>query len=236
VIHPPPGLLEALYINLGAALLALGFGFVRASAVLPGVLLGTAIYLGAGRGGFGTLIAFFVVGSFLTRWGYARKARLGLAEARKGRRGASHAIANTGVAAGLAGAAWFGYVSGDWVRAAFTAALATAAFDTAGTEMGQLYGKRPFVLPTFRRVPVGTRGGISIEGTLAGAVAAGVVAGTAVAGGYLVPRLLPAVFVGALAGVVLESLLHRAGKWNHALLNFLNTLAGAAVAGALTFH
>jgi uncharacterized protein (TIGR00297 family) len=233
VIHPPPGLLEALYINLGMALLALGLGFVRVSAVLPGVVLGTAIYLGAGRGGFGALVAFFVAGSVATRWGYARKARLGLAEAKKGKRGGSHAVANTGAAAGLAAAAWLGYVEGGWIRAAFTGSLATAAFDTAGTEIGQLYGKRPFVLPAFRRVPPGTRGAVSIPGTAGGILAAAIVAGTAAAGGYLPVRHLPAALLGALAGGLVESLLHRAGRWNHSLLNFTNTVVGAAVAGLL---
>jgi len=50
------------------------------------------------------------------------------------------------------------------------AALATATADTTASEIGQLVGRRAFLPLTLRRVPVGTEGAISLEGTLAGAV------------------------------------------------------------------
>ena len=120
------------------------------------------------------------------------------------------------------------------------AALATAAADTTASEIGQLLGRRAFLPLTLRRVEVGTEGAISIEGTLAGALAGFVVAlaGTA-AVGQLFADMAPFAWgmvllltLCAFAGSYLESV---AGSWNrkrmkpvpNGVLNFFNTATGA---------
>src|ERR1051326_5402891 len=69
------------------------------------------------------------------------------------------------------------------------ASLATAAADTAGSEIGQLLGRTTFLPLSFRRVERGTEGAISLEGTLAGIVAAVAVGVAAVA--MAVPHIRP---------------------------------------------
>jgi uncharacterized protein (TIGR00297 family) len=93
------------------------------------------------------------------------------------------------------------------------------------------------LLPDFRRVPPGTDGAVSVAGTLAGLFAAGFVAAAAVDMGFATPVGGIVVLSAAVAGTVVESLLGRSGApWrvrNGHVLNFMNTLAGAAVALAL---
>src|SRR6185436_5567019 len=84
------------------ALLALAGYYARSvsfSGALGGWLLGTIIILGAGPPLYVALLAFFVIGTAATKLGYARKAKLGLAQEGGGRRGFSHAFSNVGVAA-----------------------------------------------------------------------------------------------------------------------------------------
>ncbi|HEX7808934.1 MAG TPA: DUF92 domain-containing protein, partial [Thermoanaerobaculia bacterium] len=122
--------------------------------------------------------------------------------------------------------------------------LATAAADTTASEIGQLLGRRAFLPVTLRRVPVGTEGAISIEGTLAGLFAGFVVALVStlsvsrmfgdIAGFSWLTVL--AVTLCAFAGSYLESI---AGSWNrkrmspvpNGVLNFFNTAVGALLMG-----
>ncbi|MDP8224870.1 MAG: DUF92 domain-containing protein [Candidatus Lernaella stagnicola] len=53
---------------------------------------------------------------------------------------------------------------------AFVASLTTSLGDLVSTELGQAYGKRTYQLITLERVRAGTRGGVSLEGSLYGAV------------------------------------------------------------------
>src|SRR5207237_5757499 len=133
-------------------------------------ILGTIIILFGGWQLYVVLLAFFVIGTATTKLGYRRKAGLGLAQEKDGRRGFSHAFSNVGMAAMLAIVA---SMSSDGVRfwLAAAAALATATADTTASEIGQLIGRRTFLPLTLKRVPVGTEGAISIEGTLAGLAA-----------------------------------------------------------------
>jgi uncharacterized protein (TIGR00297 family) len=128
-----------------------------------------------------------------------------------------------------------------WIAA--IASLATAAADTTASEIGQLAGRRAFLPLTLKRVPPGTEGAVSVEGTLAGAAAAIVVSmvGVGLASRQVsleVPWALAIVSAAAVAGSLLESV---AGSWNrtqrepvpNGALNFFNTLAGALIAAAL---
>lgn len=219
-------LVPALLVNAVLALVAFFAGSVRKSGLAGGLLVGIPIYLFLGAGGFVVLVLMFVMGTALTRWRYAGKERLGVAEEKGGARGMSHALANAGVAALGAAAAW---LTGEtWGAVAFAAALATAAMDTAGSEVGPLLGKRTISLRDFRPVPPGTEGAVSLEGTAAGLAAAAVIG----IGGWLVSLypgpLVAAVAIGALLGNLYEGIAGSRHWLSHAWLNATNTLVGAA--------
>lgn len=224
-------LLPALVVNAALALLALRAGTIRPSGVIGGLMVGLAIFLGGGWNWFLVLFAFFALGSALTKLGYGRKAARGLAEANQGRRGWQHAFANAGVGS-LAAVAWF--VTG-WppLAAAFVASFATAIFDTAGSEIGGLYGRTPISLRTFRVVPPGTEGAVSLEGTLGALAAAAVVVAVGVAARVVgpVPGLLA--LLAAVLGGLYESLVAGRLPLGHMALNFTNTLVGAVLAAIL---
>jgi len=218
-----------LAINLALAAAAWAAGGVRRSGVIAGILLGTALYAFGGFPGFAPLLTFFALGTAATKLGHARKAALSLAQEQGGRRGAVEALAN--VSAGTL----FAFLALATPHAALfaialAAAFATAAADTVSSEIGQAFGRRHLLATTFRPVPVGTDGAVSLEGTLAGIAASALVALTAVAVGLVDRSGALVVVLAACAGNYFESVLgatleHRLGLSN-AAVNFANTVAG----------
>ena len=108
--------------------------------------------------------------------------------------------------------------------------------NTSSSEIGQLWGRHPVSLRTFRRVPVGTEGAVSAEGLAAGLAASLILALLGRACGLLGWRAALFVGLGGFLGNVLESL---AGGWGrralpHGMLNFANTAVGAALAALAT--
>jgi uncharacterized protein (TIGR00297 family) len=226
-------LLLAAVVNALLAAVAYKARTVDASGVVGGFLVGFTIWAFLGWQGFLLLLAFFVIGSACTKLGYKRKAAQNLAQEKGGRRGARHAFANAGVATACA---LFAALTDHPVLfgLGFAAAFATAAADTASSEIGQLLGKRTFLITTFRPVPRGTEGAVSLEGTLAGVAASLVIAALgALLGLYPWVGVLPIV-VAAFVGTTFESIVGAALEKRQLLdneaLNFLNTLVGALVA------
>jgi uncharacterized protein (TIGR00297 family) len=239
-----PDTIPWLVVN---AVLALAGYFTRSvnfSGALGGWFLGAILILGAGWPLYVALLAFFVIGTACTKLGYRKKAAAGLAQEEGGRRGFSHAFSNVGVAAicAIAVSRLARTPGGEELVPLFMgiASLATAAADTTASEIGQLLGRRAFLPLTLRRVPAGTEGAVSVEGTLAGLLAGFAVAVAGVAAvdrmyGELVSfdwRTVAAITASAFAGSYLESI---AGSWNrkqprpipNGVLNFFNTAAGA---------
>lgn len=52
------------------------------------------------------------------------------------------------------------------------------------------YGKRTFLITTFKPVPAGTEGAVSLEGTLAGVVGSMIISGFAAAGGVVTAKVM----------------------------------------------
>jgi uncharacterized protein (TIGR00297 family) len=239
LVHPPTVPWPWIAANTILAIVGYLLKSVDDSGALLGWILGAIIIIGGGPPMYVALIAFFVVGTLCTKAGYARKSAAGLAQERGGRRGAEHAFANVGVAAICAIACWRGL--GLVPMFMGIAALATATADTAGSEIGQLIGRRSFHPLTFRRVERGTKGAISLEGTLAGIVGALIVAiaGVSMAAHQLRPGFIGTVEIDkmhtiavvtacAFVGSYLESVVGSYARGvREGVLNLFNTAAGA---------
>lgn len=225
--------MESLLLNVLLAGVALRLGWVDGSGAGVGVALGTAVLWGAGWDGFLLFVAFVALGSGLTRWGYARKQALGVAQERGGRRSWNHALAKGGVAALCALLARLLDEPLPW-KAALTTALATALADTGGSEVGPLWGRRAFHPLTFRPLAPGQPGARSWAGC---GVEAGLAAGMLGLGALLgsVPAAAsPWLWGASLMALWGESLL---GAWpwarrtlGHDGRNFVATAMAALLA------
>ncbi len=230
-----PPLVAAFVTNLVTAWAGYRARTVSVSGAVAGALIGTIIFTATGWQGWLLLLAAFLAASATSRVGLKRKAVLGIAEERGGRRGAGNAIANTGVAAIAAAVA----VSGAdplLSRIAFAAALVAGGSDTIASEIGKAWGRRTWSITTLGRVPPGTSGAMSLEGTAAGVIGAFALAGLAIALGLVPAAALFPIVIAATIGALVESwlgaTLEGPGILNNDMLNFINTSV-AAVGAAM---
>jgi uncharacterized protein (TIGR00297 family) len=236
-------LVLAIVINGIAALGTYFKRIVSKSGAIGGFIVGFLIYFFTDWRGYIVLVTFFVLGTIVTKVKYREKADKGIAQEDEGKRGAKHAIANCATALILGFLAWIA-ISRSSQQAAilffvgYAGAFATALSDTASSEIGQAYGKTTILLTSFRRVPPGTEGAVSLEGTFAGIVASLVIAVVAMAAGIVYGwQGLVAVVVAAFVGNTLESIIgstiERLPFITNEVTNFLNTVIGALVAMGL---
>ncbi|WP_281886019.1 DUF92 domain-containing protein [Paenibacillus sp. YYML68] len=153
---------------------------LSASGLMAAVMLGTALYAAGSAAWFGTLIAFFVSSSLLSKWKSRRKAVAESGYAKSGRRDAGQVAANGGIALLLCVCHAIWPHPGWW--AAYIGVLATVTADTWATEVGGLSSRPPRSIVTGRIVSAGTSGGVSALG-LAASAAGGLFIG--VIGGLL---------------------------------------------------
>lgn len=231
-------LLVGAAVNVALPAVAALLRVVRPSGAVAGGVVGALVLGLGGWGAYALLWAFFAGGTLATRLGRKRKEAIGKAEPSGGRRGAENVLANCSVAAFLVAVAALTPSAAPLLHLAAAAAFATALMDTVGTEVGQALRTPTVLLPDFRRVPPGTDGAVSVGGTLAGLLAAALLAVLGASLGLYAASGVSVVVAAAFAGTVVESLLGRdEAPWrvtNGHVLNFLNTLAGAAFAAALS--
>ena len=224
----PLGLLVTAAFAVGARLLR----SVSFSGAIAGAIV-TFLLWTAWPPLFIVELTVFVLTSAATRAGYRRKQQLGTAEKREGR-SASQVLANLAVATVTALLAT--YLHKPLLMFACAGALAEAAADTLSSEMGQALGAEPVLITTIQPVPVGTDGGVSGPGTLAGIAAALVVSGVAVLVHAVPGHGFAIAAIAAIAGMLFDSLLgatlERARALNNDQVNFSSTLLAAALAVA----
>ncbi len=151
------------------------------------------------------LVAFFLSSTLLSRIGKARKLAntAGIAE-KGGERDAYQVLANGGVFAGFAMAS-IAFPSPDWILPAI-GALAASTSDTWATETGTLSATQPRQILTWKSVPAGTSGGITLHGTAAALLGAAYIAAIATLAGFPESTAFAAI-TGGFAGALLDSLL-----------------------------
>ncbi len=226
--------LVGLALNGLLALVFLKQGWVDRSGSVAGLAIGILVFTFGGWQGFALLLLFFSLGTGATRLGFRRKASRGIAQERGGARSARHAVANTGLAAFL----FFLAASTphrQLLLLAAVAALATAAFDTVSSEIGQLSSRGTILVTTLRRVPPGTDGAVSPLGTAAGLLAAGILSTAALGLSLLgspagILLVIAAAFVGGTVESFIGATLEKRRWMDNEAVNFLNTLIGSGVA------
>lgn len=226
----------AIGTNVALGAVAVRLGWVSRRGFFAGCCVGAFILRVQGWPGWMLLVAFFVVGSAVTRYRYRDKQRLEAAQSAAGRRGAREAIANTAVATLITIGAVI-WPHEDW-SVAFAAAFATALADTAASELGPLFGKTPRDPWTWCPSEPGREGAVSLAGSFLGAAGAAFIATVgALLGAIPLVAVAPIVLAAAVASHF-ESMLgaiRRKGWWSdNEVLNLVNTATGALLGWGFT--
>ena len=130
-------------------------------------ILGTILWGCLGWRGWLAVVIYLLLGSLVTKLGYAYKNSLGISEARGGRRGPENVWGSAATGAFIAILIALGLGDGDYLVLAFSSSFAAKLADTFGSEIGKRWGQKTYLITSFRSVPQGTEGAISFEGTIA---------------------------------------------------------------------
>jgi len=196
------------------------------------VLIGGSIILLAGRRLFILLLLFLLISYVATRYRFTDKQKLEVAESKAGRRNAVNVLANGLIPVVFAFLFWYAEGIRVITLAGYIAAIATITGDTLSSEIGVLSKRRPILITTFEKVPVGTDGGISLLGEAVGILGALTIGIAAWAVGVAsLSFAIPVAVIGGAFGFhidsVLGAVLERRGLCGNATVNFLSTTAGA---------
>ena len=163
------------------------YGYRRGSVDFSGCVAGSIVAFAAvfANIGFSTsLLAFFLLGSCVTKYRSDLKRRIESDYNKSSRRNWIQALCNCGVAgqfailylidSGVGGELPIDfqhrYVC-SWLTVGVVSSVACACGDTFASEIGSVLSvSEPFLITTWRRVPRGTNGGISLIGSIASAL------------------------------------------------------------------
>lgn len=199
-------------------------------------ILGVLVWGTLGWQGYVVVMFYFLVGSAVTYIGMAEKEAAGIAEERSGVRGAGNVWGSALTATICAlGTLLVDSPLKELLILGYVASFGTKLSDTTASEVGKAYGKRTFLITTLQPVPRGTEGAVSLEGTVAGAIASVIVALLAWTLGMInfwgILWCIVAAFIAtnieSLIGATLES---RIAWITNDLVNFINTAIGAIAA------
>ncbi len=233
------------YVNftllVTALIIAFAFGYFSyrmkaadLSGIFAAILLGILLIVFADVRWFLIMLAFFIMGSAMTRYRFDAKMAMGVAEGHGGVRGYFNVFANG--LAGVAAAVLFG-ITGDPVFTAFyLGSVGCATADTLASEVG-VTGGTPRLITTLKQVPCGTNGGVTLKGEVAGTTGAFVLGMCAYLLGVADLTLLLITTLGGFVGTNVDSLVgalwENKGVFGNAGTNFLATLiAGLFAMGA----
>lgn len=193
-------------IALAISLLARRAGSLTSGGVAAATVIGV-LALVAGWSWGALLAAYFVTSSALSRFGESEKTKLNASIVEKGgARDAVQVFANGGLFALAALLAAVDAPYGVRWHALGAGALAASASDTWATEIGTLVGGAPRSIVSWRPMPRGMSGGITLAGTVAAVCGAAFVALVSLVLRWP-PRVVIAAFIGGFVGSIIDSLL-----------------------------
>jgi len=206
------------------------------AGIIHAWILGVIIWATLGWPGYVIVAFYFIIGSGVTRIGLAQKEAAGIAEKRSGARGPENVWGSALTAALCAvGTLFVDPPMQSLLILGYVASFSTKLADTTASEVGKAYGKRTFLITTLKPVPPGTEGAVSLEGTLAGIVAAGAIAllgwGVGLISLWGVLWSVLAAFIATNIESLIGATLQEKFDWlTNEVVNIINTLIGGAIA------
>jgi uncharacterized protein (TIGR00297 family) len=225
------------FLGVAGALTGAYKRMLTPSGLLHAWALGVVLWSSFGWQGWSLCVLYLLAGSRVTKIKMQDKVALGISEGRGGRRGPENVwgSAATGALCALAALRWPAHAG--VFRLGYVASIATKLSDTFASEVGKAYGYNCFLITTLKAVPRGTEGAVSVEGTLAGVLGSLIIAAYGAAVGLIardgrsLGLMAAAAFVGTTAESYIGALAQDKIKLlTNELVNFLNTLIGAAFA------
>jgi uncharacterized protein (TIGR00297 family) len=185
------------------------------------IIMGIVIIFTAGANWLILIFLFLILGLVSTKYKHQYKKDIGVYE---GTRTLKNVISN-GIVPFIMAA--FGNYGG------FIGSIATATADTLASEVGVTV--QPRLITTFKKVPPGTDGGISVVGTVAGIIGAGIIGVAAYLLGIF-PDPFVTLKISIIAGTVgcfvdsiLGAVLERRNYISNEYVNLIATITGAAL-------
>jgi uncharacterized protein (TIGR00297 family) len=203
------------------------------SAALIGIIL---LVFASPQGGqwFLIMLSFFILGSAATRYKFEYKKRIGVQQGRGGARGYRNVFANGIVAA--AAAVLFGVFQQPVFIVMYVGCVATAAADTLASEIG-VTGGIPYMITTFKKVPIGMNGGVTSTGECVALLGGFTVSLVALLLNVITPEMMIICTLAGFVGTNIDSLvgatLENRGFLGNAGTNLLATMGGGVFAVAL---
>ncbi|MBN1532896.1 MAG: DUF92 domain-containing protein [Spirochaetes bacterium] len=203
-------LIIALALNSAAGLAAYLRGAFTPGGLAAGVATGTVVYCAGGPWSWCVMGAFVVSSSLLGGYRKGEKRNMARIQEKGGRRDWLQVMSNGAV--GCAMILLHRTIGGPLFLLLFAVAFASANADTWAGELGSLARRPPRSIVTFREVPRGTSGGVSVPGLLASLAGASFIAlvclgGAAACGAELPVRWVLWIAAGGFSGSVIDSLL-----------------------------
>lgn len=196
--------LTAALFGLIVAVASFVARFLTRSGAIATYLLAVIIYDAGGWQWAVPVVTFFVLSSFLSKYGRLRKTAFDQVFEKSSTRDWGQVVANGGVAALVAILSRV-FPLHDFYPL-YLGALAAVTADTWGTEIGVVTKGKTISIDSFKSVDPGTSGGISEYGTVGGGIGAAVVALSGYPW-YTELRMTLIVVVGGVAGSLIDSLL-----------------------------
>ena len=226
-----------------ASLFCLLFGFIifrlkilDLIGTFAAVILGLIIGVFAGFEWLSLVIIFIIISFITTRYRYSDKHELGVAEKNRGKRNHFSVVAN-GLIPAVFAILWFvnqDTFFGTILKAGYIASVATVTGDTLSSEIGMLSKNKPVLITSFKPVPVGTHGGITLLGEIGGLMGVLLIGFSSYAIGLASLELsLIAALVGGTLGFnfdsILGAILERRKLIDNSTVNLLSSLTGGFV-------
>ena len=162
--------LNAFLINFILIFFGQNLPFLTKKGWIHAGILGTLLLGAIGWKGWMSVCIYLLIGTLVTKIGYKNKASRGIAEPRGGKRGPENVWGSAATGCSLALLSYLFPQYSLVFMIGFASSFAAKLSDTFASEIGKRFGKRTFLITTFKSVTPGTEGAVSLEGSIAGLV------------------------------------------------------------------